>query len=308
MDDETFKENLRRYALSHDIDMLGFANIDRFVNAPGEFDPRNIYPNVKTIVVIGMRVLRGLMESLDNNQYIPYNAHGYGGINEQFLRTARQRVARWIEDHGFSAVPVIQWTGTPHQEPIMCHRTAAVAAGLGEFGWSKVFLTRRFGPLQRLGVVLTDADLPSDPLQTGQICDHCMACAQACPAGAIPKKQFHTVDIAGVEIRHGKVDMYKCTKAHHGGTKETYPRQVPDFDISDIDHKYEAMRSDAHDDTDDYILAARGESHSGCERVFHPIHCVAKTRRISRIRLRFCFLYPGEIPRSRRRSTFATDC
>lgn len=254
MNTETFKEELREFALKNGADMLGFANIDRFDIVPAEFHPRNIYPHVKTVVVMGIRVLRGLMESLDNDLVIPYNAHGYGGINEQFMRDARQKVACWIEDRGYSGVPVIQWAGTPHQEPIVCHRTAAVAAGLGEFGWSKVFLTKRFGPLQRLGIVLTDADLPSDPLRLGQVCDNCKACVRECPGQAIPKDEAVSFMLAGQEITHARVDMYACTITHHGGSEETHPDPPDDFDISDIQRKYEPLREQARDDTEKYRL------------------------------------------------------
>ena len=267
---EKLKEGLRKYALGEGLDMIGFASVDRFADAPEEFHPKNIYPDVKTVVVIGIRVLRGLMESLDEGMHIPYNAHGYGGINEWFMRDARQKVACWIEDHGYSAVPVIQWTGTPHQEPIMCHRTAAVAAGLGEFGWSKILLTKKFGPLQRFGIVLTNAELSSDPLQIGKICDKCMACVRACPGKAIPQKESFSITIDGNKISHAKVDMFQCTKAHHGGTRETHPRLPDNFDISEIDRKYEKLRKASNDDTADYALggAAAGEVQS---KYPHPI-------------------------------------
>lgn len=264
------KEALRRYATDQGIDLLGFASIERFANAPTEFHPRNIYPGVQTVVVMGLRVLRGLMESLDNGQLIPYNAHGYGGINEQFMRQARQRVACWIEDRGFAAVPVIQWTGSPHQESIMCHRTAAVAAGLGEFGWSKVFLSSRLGPLQRFGVVLTDAVVEADPLQLGKLCDGCQACVRNCPSGAISATEAVEFEIDGQTIRHARVDMYKCTRAHHGSLRETHPRCPVDFDITDIDAKYEGLLADAQDETDTYVLGNRA-AQEVTGRYPHPI-------------------------------------
>lgn len=254
MNAESEKEALRAYARTQGVDLVGFAHIDRFRNAPPEFHPCNIYPRTKTVVVLAMRVLRGLMESLDQGLYIPYNAHGYGGINEQFMREARQRVACWIEDRGYSAVPVIQWNGTPHQEPLICHRTAAVAAGLGEFGWSKVFLSKEFGPLQRFGIVLTDAEWPSDPLQIGKICDGCKACVRACPGKAISATEAVEFEIDGQVVRHAKVDMYRCTIAHHGAIAATYPRPRPDFDTSDLEEKYAAMRTPEDDDTRSYVL------------------------------------------------------
>jgi ferredoxin len=265
------KEKLRDYALSEHIDMIGFAGIERFENAPAEFHPCNIYPETKTVIVIAIRVLRGLMESLDNGQVVPYNAHGYGGINEQFMREAKQRVACWLEDYGFSGVPVIQWIGSPHQEPIICHRTAAVAAGLGEIGWSKVFLSKKFGPLQRFGIILTDAVFPSDPLQIGQICDGCKACVRTCPGQAISKDEAFEFEISGETIRHAKVDMYKCTRAHHGSVKDTHPCPPDDFDISDINMKYETLRKEtSKDETDDYALAHKAVTEV-VNRYPHPL-------------------------------------
>lgn len=254
MDREGVKDELRNYALAQGADMVGFANIERFDNAPAEVHPRNIYPNARTVIVIGMRVLRGLMDSLDNQMFIPYNAHGYGGINEQFMPNLKQRVASWLEDRGHTGVPVTQWTGTPHQEPIMCHRTAAVAAGLGEFGWSKVFLSKRFGPLQRFGIVMTDADWPSDPLVTERVCDGCKACVRGCPSGAISRDTAVTLTIGGQTFTHAKVDMFACTQCHHGGMKASHPMPPADFDISDIEKRYAARPVKLRDDTEAYVV------------------------------------------------------
>lgn len=46
-------------------------------------------------------------------------------------------------------------------------RLAAVACGLGEMGWSKMFLTPEFGPLQRVAFIFTDAPLEPDPMYSG---------------------------------------------------------------------------------------------------------------------------------------------
>src|SRR3989339_323264 len=68
--------------------------------------------------------------------------------------------------------------GKGRQPPcIMLHmRVAAALAGLGEPGWSKVFLTPEFGPRQRFDILLTDAELEPDPLLKEPICDKCQAC------------------------------------------------------------------------------------------------------------------------------------
>lgn len=64
------------------------------------------------------------------------------------------RIARFLEDHGWEAVPY--YPGVPETQPTteplrkngvppnvhLAIRIAATAAGLGEIGWSKVFLTK----------------------------------------------------------------------------------------------------------------------------------------------------------------------
>src|SRR5574340_121716 len=64
------------------------------------------------------------------------------------------------------------------------HRHAATRAGLGEFGYNNVVLTREFGPRQRFNSIVTDAPLVADPLLTEPIClrDYCRLCQQDCIA------------------------------------------------------------------------------------------------------------------------------
>jgi epoxyqueuosine reductase len=62
------------------------------------------------------------------------------------------------------------------------HRHAATRAGLGEFGYNNLVLTREFGPRQRFNSIVTDAELVPDPLITEPIClrDKCKLCLKAC--------------------------------------------------------------------------------------------------------------------------------
>jgi epoxyqueuosine reductase QueG len=60
------------------------------------------------------------------------------------------------------------------------HRHAATRAGLGEFGYGNLVLTRQFGPRQRFNSIVTDAELDPDPLVTEPICRRCGLCQRAC--------------------------------------------------------------------------------------------------------------------------------
>jgi ferredoxin len=95
-------------------------------------------------------------------------------------------------------------------------RIAATRAGLGEIGWSKVFLTEEFGPRQRRDVILTEAELQPDPIRTGHLCDRCKRCVAECPAGAIPKDKAVSIEVEGHTVKWGDIDLGKCKLTHFG--------------------------------------------------------------------------------------------
>ena len=90
-------------------------------------------------------------------------------------------------------------------------RLAAVACGLGEIGWSKMFLTPQFGPLQRVAFIFTDAELEPDPLYDGEpLCRMCKACVRECPGGCLSMDESITVNIGGKKCEWGVLDEWKC--------------------------------------------------------------------------------------------------
>ena len=100
-------------------------------------------------------------------------------------------------------------------------RLAAVACGLGEIGWSKMFLTKDFGPLQRVAFIFTDAELEPDPLYDGEpLCRRCMACVRECPGGCLSQTESIKVNVGGKVCEWGKLDEWKCYAFYtHGGRK-----------------------------------------------------------------------------------------
>lgn len=100
-------------------------------------------------------------------------------------------------------------------------RLAAVACGLGEMGWSKMFLTPQFGPLQRVAFIFTDAPLEPDPLYDGEpLCRKCMACVRECPGGCLSKDESIVTYVGGKKCEWGKLDEWKCYAFYtHGGRK-----------------------------------------------------------------------------------------
>ncbi len=243
------KQALRDFALSHDLDLFGVANIERFANAPADMHPSAIYPEARSVIVVGRRILRGGWRGIEEGTHWPsythFNYHGL--LNSYFLQLGVYETACFIEDHGHEAVPYYPGVpeaktplpplrpGTPSRDVQLSIRVAGVAAGVGEIGWSKVFLTRRFGPRQRLAAIITDLELEGDPLvEPLSICRMDMACAKGCP-GAIPHvREGRSIQlrIEDKTYRWADVDMGRCTLAHCGLDPKTSPfihKSLPGF-------------------------------------------------------------------------------
>mgnify|MGYP006292776883 CR=1 FL=1 len=225
------------------IDKVGVANIERFAGAPPELDPLTIMPRAKSVVVFAKRILRGCFRGIDEGTHWPsYQVFGYGGL-ARMLQTTGYKLGRFIEREGCEAVPVAAVaslrergpagdagrSGQPPREVTMQFRIAAALAGLGEIGWSKVFLTEEYGPRQRLGILLTDAELEPDPIRIGRICDGCRQCVRECPGGAIPEDASVELNIDGDRMAWADIDPGKCKLTHFGLNRTTAPHFVKQF-------------------------------------------------------------------------------
>jgi len=229
---------------------VGIANIERFENAPRAMHPKNIFPDCKSVITIVKPVPRGLYRGITEGTYwANYSFYGYNRLNTLYRPAVTYRLSKFIEDRGFEAVPVYpavpERTGMhspvapdrPAPDVNLNARIAAVACGLGEMGWSKVLLTRKFGPRVRIGNILTDAEIEPDPLmEPGTLCNRCMRCAQDCP-GAIPKlgeRPSIQIQIEDKVYEWGDVHMGRCTLTHHGLNWEVSPflkRDLPGLDL-----------------------------------------------------------------------------
>jgi len=114
--------------------------------------------------------------------------------------------------------------GYPKPDVFLHFRIAAYLCGMGEIGWSKVFLTPRFGPRQRFAFIITDAPLEPDPLvEPGTLCDRCMRCVAECPGDALSAENSVKVTLAGNDVEWGALDEDRCAAVYQVGTREYSP-------------------------------------------------------------------------------------
>jgi ferredoxin len=241
------------------IDDLAIGNIERFDKAPALLSPKNYFPGCKSVIALLMRIPRGSYRGIEEGtHWHNYTFYSYNRLNTVIRPRLTYALSCFIEDHGWEAVP--HYPAVPersgNREPVApgrlppdivpSTRMIAAGCGLGEIGHAKVFLSKKFGPRLRLGLIFTDAVLEPDPiLDTGTICLHCGACVRECPGNAVPpvndKSKWLEIDFGEKKVYHGDVHMGRCTLTHQGQNntispfhKKAFPQMAFDVKNSDM--------------------------------------------------------------------------
>lgn len=210
--------------------------------APAGHHPRDFLPEARAVISIAQPILGPVMnapaaladrelEMIPEHVKYPYMEMFYNrvghAVHDLMLEFISQIVGQYLMAQGYQAMifpttglhPQVEgmtdieiWEG-PAREGIrhspfrytfgpFSHRHAATRAGLGEFGYNNVVLTREFGPRQRFNSIVTDADLVADPLIDRPIClrDECKLCLRACIVSCITMRDDRlTTDYRSLE-------------------------------------------------------------------------------------------------------------
>jgi epoxyqueuosine reductase QueG len=225
------KQELIELAVKCGADLVGVAPASRF---PSGHKIRRIYPQVKSVVGLAFRCLRGSYRGVEEGTtYYQYTTMSVENIEETVMPVALVRLANFIESKGFTAVPQRRHqtimeeadgmnpevaydsiTRNRPQEPQFDFADAAVRCGLGELGFHGALLTEDFGPLQRVCFILTDAAIEPDPVRDAHLCDRCGACAAGCPGKC-------------VDPATGKIDPWRCAVYYNGANGTRNPFMPP---------------------------------------------------------------------------------
>lgn len=131
-----------------------------------------------------------LNERLDG--LVTFGAERLRSLGYKAVAKTRAQVGNWEEQY----------------KTLLPHKTVATRAGLGWIGKCALLVTEGYGSMIRLSSILTDAPLETTAPVDISKCGECMACADACPAGAISGKPWNTA-----LYRDEFVDILKCDKA-----------------------------------------------------------------------------------------------
>jgi len=209
------KQEIIDYAKMNGASVVGIAGTGRFDKAPKGHRPNDFLPKAKTVISMGVSLPKrlvnweGLMahsDALSDNdvRWEVESGHWYGRVGYEAINIRLEQLGLmlsiYLEERGY---PSLSFPATyAHHAGIMekipgyfapfSHRHAAVMAGIGEFGFNNLVITKRFGPRIRFMSVITEAEIEQDPLVDKPIClgEKCLACIKAC---GIPEQGLHAI-------------------------------------------------------------------------------------------------------------------
>ncbi len=217
------------------IDLIGFASKERFAGVDPQHNPFSIFPEGKTVILIGKRICRGALRGVEEGtNFGDYRLFGANWLEDEFLSLACYNLVRVLEDEGWEAVPVFPnpcdigpmgvsvAEGRPEPNVYPDFDYAAVACGIAEIGFNGIALTPKFGSRQRFHMIITDAEIEQSPLLEQSVCDRCGKCADICPLGAIDTQNTKTVDVCGKKFVVATINYDICRTCKNGACKNRF--------------------------------------------------------------------------------------
>jgi len=201
INDESLKKEILKKCKELHIPIVGFAPVIRWENPPDElpntfnkwipeeFWPQSIFPEVKTIIVIGLPVQLPIVETAPSIYYhelyktvnIALDSKAYEISN--FL-TFKGYPSIYLPRDAYGDIDIL----IENPLAFFSHKHAAYLAGLGSFGQNNVLLTPEYGPRVRFTSIFTTAEIEGDPIKLEDLCTKCLACFKECPVNAIKEE------------------------------------------------------------------------------------------------------------------------
>jgi epoxyqueuosine reductase len=150
-------------------------------NAERRGDPRRLWPEVRSIVLLGLNYgpdddSLALLAQRDRGVISVY---AQGDDYHDIIKPRLKSIARWLLSVAGGDVKVFVDTAAVMEKPL------AAAAGLGWQGKHTNLVSRQHGSWLFLGAIFTTLDLPPDGPEQDH-CGRCRACLDVCPTAAFP--------------------------------------------------------------------------------------------------------------------------
>jgi epoxyqueuosine reductase len=144
-------------------------------------DPRVLWPDVRTIVMLGVNYGpdHDPIAITQQPALASISVYAKGDDYHDVIKKRLRALARWLVATAGGDVKVFVDTAAVMEKPL------AAAAGLGWQGKHTNLVSREFGSWLFLGALFTTLELPPDPAEPDR-CGSCRACLDICPTAAFP--------------------------------------------------------------------------------------------------------------------------
>lgn len=181
-------ESVKKAAFRYGADLCGIASVDSFNEAPEGFNPADIFPDCKTIVVTALKMPEG---TFLGNSKIPYTV-----TNDKLLDEVNRITVSMSRDlernYDVKCIPI---PGEPYEywdednktgRGILSLKHAGRLAGLGSIGKNSLLTNKKYGNRIVLGALLIDKIIQPDNIDNDPLCiEGCNLCEKNCPVNAI---------------------------------------------------------------------------------------------------------------------------
>jgi epoxyqueuosine reductase len=236
---ETLTEIVKQIACEKGASLVGIADISQLVG-PVCSDPTYLLPETKSVVVFAININHEIIRNyLSKKSFASKDAMSrHEGEIYHSLWQIGMEISKYLEKYGYKAINA--WPNKDYREhksgsdksnpfgftPEFSHRYAAVAAGLGSFGWSSNVVTKEYGATVYFSSVLTSASLRPDSPLTINPCDNCKLCAYACQSEFIQKDaDLISFTLGNSVFSHGKTQHVGRCSLCCGGWVNQYQHQ-----------------------------------------------------------------------------------
>ncbi|MHA1270679.1 MAG: hypothetical protein ACTSPY_12875 [Candidatus Helarchaeota archaeon] len=211
---EILKEKIKEKGKQMGMELIGITDLLRLKNTPKRFRAIDYLPTAQSVIVVGCHFPDGSVENWEKTPS-SYQYYCYALINKELGR-ACFHISKLVEREGYRCFPIVP-TGHSkdydHHKMLgeFSHRHAAVAAGLGEFGYNRLVITPQFGNRVRFCSIITEAPLEPDPMYDGPpLCDHCKKCIRACPGNCLDESKLMKCTIGDKTYEYAKLYHFRC--------------------------------------------------------------------------------------------------
>ncbi len=161
----SLKESIKNFAFELGADLVGVGDIGRCSEAPLMMSPQGLYPDAKSVIVLGIHHPDACIE-LGGEKH----PQDIGPYTVQYLMNSRldhlsYSMATFLEKQGFGAIPIAAsniWRYNQYKDlkaifaPDVSNIYMAVVAGLADMGFNGLALTPEYGARNRF-VTITPA-------------------------------------------------------------------------------------------------------------------------------------------------------